>query len=44
MKEAKKPAFADALWSLLPKSVQKEKPGTPTYVIDGGALLYRVKW
>ena len=43
MNEANKPTFADALWSLLPKT-KPSKPNNPVYIFDGGALLYRVQW
>ena len=41
--EAQKAAFADSIWINLK---QKNPPGpeNPRYVLDGGALLYRIPW
>ena len=45
MNEARKPAFADAIWTLMSEDcVYTVKPEAPAFVLDGGALLYRLKW
>ena len=47
LRQANKPALAEAIWSALSKEVTSETaPSDPDiqYVLDGGALLHRVVW
>ena len=45
MNEARKPAFADSIWTLMSSdSGVSLRPKSPAFVLDGGALLYRIKW
>ena len=41
--EAQKAAFADSIWINL-KQKDPPAPENPRYVLDGGALLYRIPW
>ena len=46
-RQANKPALGDTIWfNLTPEVVSKTVPRDPDiqYVLDGGALLYRVVW
>ena len=42
MLEADKPNLADEIWKVADQNVQL--PSNPTYVIDGGHLLFKLKW
>ena len=45
MREPQKSALADAIWSKLLESSNTDIPtGDVQYVLDGGALLYRLPW
>ena len=45
LREADKPAFADAIWHLSePHDTANVLQGTVQYVLDGGALLHRIPW
>ena len=47
MRQANKPALADAIWSKLNPQITGEtvpRDSTIQYVLDGGALLHRVVW
>ena len=42
MLEADKPNLGDEIWKVADQNVQL--PSNPTYVIDGGHLLFKMKW
>ena len=44
LREAQKPALADAIWSLLQTPNTPAVSGQVQYVLDGGALLQRIPW
>ena len=45
LREADKPAFADAIWNLSePHDPANIVQGSLQYVLDGGALLHRIPW
>lgn len=45
LREADKPAFADAIWKLSePHDCSNIIQGNIQYVLDGGALLHRIPW
>ena len=45
MNSASKSSFAEALWTLLPCDAKTATPPRISkHVVDGGALLYRVRW
>ena len=41
--EAQKATFAESIWINL-KQKYPSAPENPRYVLDGGALLYRIPW
>ena len=42
MREADKPALATEIWKVVDQHI--ELPNNPSYVLDGGNLLFMVKW